>query len=388
MANPIIYDGTPGAISGSTPFGYYDNDLQFQNDGPRIANYCANKLGYPVMDVELDDVNFYQCFEDAVSIYAEELYQSKIKDNYLALEGSSTGSTLNNIVVSPNLQNTINISETYGAQAGVGGFVNWRSGSIELTANVQVYNLKDWASGSQGMAAGDRVVVQRVMYQATPAQNQYYDPYIGGSINYQGASENFGWASYSPGLNYMLFPVFWDIERIQEIEMSNYVRRAHATFEIIGDDIRIMPVPEYSGGHLWIYYAFASELSSLTGNSPYGTNKGLIANPALAPYANITYTQINQPGKQWIKEYTAALSSELLGLVRGKYSQVPVPGAEVVLNSTDLISRGQSMQTALREKLRQDLDDMTRRSQLERQQAENASLHDTLNNIPIPIYIG
>ena len=386
MANPIIYDGSPGPISGSTPFGFYDNDALFQGDGPKIANYCARRLGYPVLDVELDDINFYAAFEDAVSTYAEELYQSKIKDNYLTLEGASTASLLNNIVVSPNLGNLLNISTTYGSAAGVGGYVNWRTGSLELTQSVQVYDLQQWAL-DHGMASTDKIVLQRVMYQAPPAQNQYYDPYIGGSINYMGAAENFGWASYSPGLSYMLFPVFWDIARIQEIEMSNYVRRAHFTFEVIGSQLRIMPVPE-SNHYLWIQYSFLSDMMNLLTNSPYGSNQGLIANPGLAPYGNITYIQINQPGKQWIREYTLALAMEMLGNVRGKYNQVPVPGAEVTLNGADLVSRAQTLQQALREKLRQDFDDMTRKAQLERKQAENQSLNDTLGNIPLQIYIG
>ena len=80
MANPTIYDGSPGPISGSTPFGFYDNDTDYQNDGPKVANYCARKLGYPVLDVELNDLNIYACFEEAVSVYAEELYQLKIRN--------------------------------------------------------------------------------------------------------------------------------------------------------------------------------------------------------------------------------------------------------------------------------------------------------------------
>jgi len=387
MANPIIYTGTPGPISGSTPFGFYDNDPQFQIDGPKVANFCALKLGYPVMDVELQDLNLYSAFEEAVSVYAEELYQSKIKDNYLTLEGSSTGSLLNNIVVSPNLNNVINISTTYGAIAGVGGYTNWQTGSIELEHNVQLYDLQDWAI-SKGMASTDKIVIQRVMYTTPPAQNQYYDPYIGGSLNYQGAMENFGWASYSPGLSYMLFPVYWDAQRIQEIEMSNYVRRAHATFEIIGSKLRIMPVPEGEGHKLWIQYTYLSSMMNLLTNSPYGSNTDLIANPSLAPYGNITYLQINQPGKQWIREYAAALAMEMLGNVRGKYTQVPVPGAEVTLNGSDLVARAQTIMQALREKLRTDFDDMTRKAQLERKQSENQSLNDTLTNIPLMVYIG
>jgi hypothetical protein len=396
MANPVIYDGNPGPISGSTPFGYYDNDLQYQADGPKVANYCARKLGYPVLDVELDDLNIYACFEEAVSIYAEELYQLKIKDNYLTLEGQSTASLLNNTVVSPNLTNTINISETYGQVAGVGGFVNWKSGSLELTASLQNYDLYDWAVNTQGMAITDRLIVQRVMYQAPPAVYGYgygaYYPQLGGAGAWPG-----DWGGYGMGAgvglgggsnSVTLYPVFWDIQRVQELEMSNTVRLPNWSFELIGTMLRIMPIPLVNGRYVSIQYCFQSDLMSLTENSPYGANQGLVANPSQAPYGNITYTQINQPGKQWIKEYTAALTSELLGLVRGKYTTVNIPGSDVTLNYSDLISRGQTMTTALREKLRQDLEDMSRQAQLQRKQSENDSLQSTLLNIPLQVYVG
>jgi hypothetical protein len=396
MANPVIYDGSPGPISGSTPFGFYDNDLQFQADGPKVANYCARKLGYPVLDVELDDLNIYAAFEEAVSIYAEELYQLKIKDNYLTLEGQPTGSLLNNTVVSPNLTNLINISETYGQVAGVGGFVSWKSGSLMLTASVQSYDLYEWARQTQGMSADDRLIVQRVMYQAPPAIYGYgygaYYPQLGGAGAWPG-----DWGGYGMGAgvgvgggsnSVTLYPVFWDIQRIQELEMSNTVRLPNWSFELIGTMLRIMPVPMVGGRYVSIQYCFQSDLMSLTENSPYGANQGLVANPGLAPYGLITYAQINQPGKQWIKEYTAALTSEILGLIRGKYQQVAVPGSEVTLNYTDLISRGQTMQTTLREKLRQDLEDMSRQAQLQRKQSENDSLQNTLNNIPLQVYVG
>ncbi len=396
MSNPIIYDGSPGPISGSTPFGFYDNDIEFQSDGPKVANYCARKLGYPVLDVELDDVNIYACFEEAVSIYAEELYQLKIKDNYLTLEGQPTSSLLNTTVVSPNLTNLINISETYGQAAGVGGFVSWKSGSLYISASQQNYDLYNWAVTEQSMSVNDRLVVQRVMYQAPPAIYGYgygsYYPQLGGAGAWPG-----DWGGYGMGAgvgagggsnSVTLYPVYWDIQRIQELEMSNTVRLPAWSFELIGTNLRIMPMPMYSGRCISIQYAFQSDLMSLTENSPYGNNQGLVANPALAPYGLITYSDINQPGKQWIKEYTAALTSELLGLIRGKYTTVNIPGAETTLNFADLIARGQAMQNTLREKLRGDLEDMSRQAQLERKRSENDSLADTLNNIPIPIFIG
>ena len=388
MANPTIYDGTPIPISGSTPFGYYDLDTQFQSDGPKVANYCARKLGYPVMDVELQDVNFYTCFEEAVSVYSEELYQSKIKDNYLGLEGAPTGSQLNNTVIVPSLNSIVTIADNYGAQIGIGGTIEYYSGSLALTASIQVYDMQKWAVDNGHISSSDRLVIQEVSYKGNPAVNQFYDPFIGGSINYQGATENFGWSSYSPGLNFTLFPVYWDIQRIQEIEMSNTVRRSWFSFEVTNNKLTILPKPESNDMVIWIKYSKKSDFSDPTKNSPYGNNQTLVTNPSNVPYGTITYRQINQPGKQWIFEYTLALASELLGLIRGKYTQVPAPGSEVTLNGADLISKGQAQQQALRERLRQDFEDMSRRAQLERKQSENQSISSTLSEVPMMVYLG
>lgn len=388
MANRPIWPGSSSFQPGDTPFGFYDYDLQFASDADKVATYVVTKLGYPVMDVELVEKQLYACFEEAVAVYAEELYQSKIKDNYLSLEGVPTQSQLNDIVVAPSLQNIINISDTYGQAAGVGGLIEWYTASLQLKAGQQVYDLQAWGIEKGYIEPSDRMVIQRIFYQGVPAINQYYDPYIGGSINYQGATENFGWASYSPGLNFVLFPVYWDIQRIQEIEMSNYVRRSAYTFELINNKLRVFPKPEIDDAVLWLDYSKKSDLNNPILNSPYGANTGLVTNPSKAPYGNITYAQINQPGKQWIYEFCLALASEVLGLVRGKYTQVPIPGSEVTLNSGDLVAKGKEAQLALRDKLRLDFDDMSRRAQLERKQSEQASLSDTLKEIPLMIYIG
>ena len=78
-ATTPIWNGTGGPISGSTPFGFYDNDTVYQADGPKVANFCARKLGYPIMEVELQSGSFYACFEEAVSVYAEEVIYIRLK---------------------------------------------------------------------------------------------------------------------------------------------------------------------------------------------------------------------------------------------------------------------------------------------------------------------
>ena len=71
MASVTIWDGTATFTSGSsTPFGFYDNDNDFQIDATKVAKFCGTRLGFPLMDVELQDQNFFACFEEAVTTYA------------------------------------------------------------------------------------------------------------------------------------------------------------------------------------------------------------------------------------------------------------------------------------------------------------------------------
>jgi len=387
MANKAIYDGTPRPISGSTPFGYYDLDPQYQVDGPKVANFCARKLGWPIMDVELDDENLYTCFEQAVTTYGNELFLFKIRDNYLSLEGSNTGSALNNTVITPSLNSIITLAEAYGSEVGAGGFVNWYTGSLELAPYEQDYDLNAWAQASASLSPGDSIVIRRIFYEQTPAIVRYFDPYLGSGFNYQGMLETFGWGSYSPAVSYMMFPVYWDIERIQAIEMSDYVRRSQYSFELINNKLKIFPTPGANGGYLAFQYSKRSEASS-PAYGPYSGSKDLVTNMGNVPYQNPVYMQINAPGRYWIFEYASALAKEMLGLIRGKYTTVPIPGAEATLNQNDLLTDARAEKAALLEKLRGDLDETTRQKQLERKMAENEAVKSTFDNIPLQIYIG
>ena len=94
--NIEIWPGSSSFFPGRTPFGFYDYDYQFQQDADKVANYCAQRLGYPIEDVELQDIQFYAAFEEAVSTYSNEVFQYKIRENYISMEGASTTVSFNN----------------------------------------------------------------------------------------------------------------------------------------------------------------------------------------------------------------------------------------------------------------------------------------------------
>jgi hypothetical protein len=172
MANIPIYPGSSSFFPGQTPFGFYDNDYQFQQDADKVAKFCAQRLGWPIENVELQDVNFYTAFEEAVTVYGNELYAYRLRDNYLNLEGSLTSSNLNQAIITPSMANIIRISEQYGEEAGVGGNTNWYSGSVILTGSQQDYDLDVWAQ-EHGIS-GSNLEIKRVFYQGVPASADYY----------------------------------------------------------------------------------------------------------------------------------------------------------------------------------------------------------------------
>ena len=108
MANIPIWPGSSSFAPGDTPFGFYDNDIEFQMDADKFAVFAARRLGYPIVDIELQNLNFYAALEEAVTIYANELYGYKVRDNYLTLEGADASTMdIESSVVIPNLGNIL-----------------------------------------------------------------------------------------------------------------------------------------------------------------------------------------------------------------------------------------------------------------------------------------
>ena len=218
MANIAIWDGSSTFVTGSTPFGFYDTDTEFQTDADKVSKFCASRLGFPLMDVELDSGSFYTCFEEAVTTYGNEVFKYKIRENYLGYEGASTGSQVNNVVVEPTMNKIVQISKNYGSEAGVGGNVTKYSGSLQLSASVQNYDLNDWAV-SQSVEG--KIEIRKVLYEAPPAIQRYFDPYAGTGTGIQGMLDSFGFGSMSPGINFMLMPVSYDMSLLQAIEFND-----------------------------------------------------------------------------------------------------------------------------------------------------------------------
>ena len=381
MANSLIWTGTSTFTPGQTPFGFYDNDIDFQLEADKVARFCSQRLGYPLVDVELQSGSFYTAFEEAITIYGNELYAFKIRDNQLDLEGSSTELPLNNAIISPSFEPIVRLTKKYGTEAGSGGNIDWYQGSIAVSSSQQTYDLEAWAI-DQGITGS--IEIKRVFYQSPPAIVRYYDPYSGTGFGYQSLFDSFGFGAMSPAINYLMMPLNYDMATIQAIEMNDKIRRSNYSFELINNKLKLFPIPSVSSGSLYFEYIKTEDRLA---SSIDLVGSGSISNVSNAPFENPIYSEINSVGRKWIYEYTLAISKEMLGLVRGKYSNIPIPNAEVTLNQSDLLTQAANEKVALIERLRGYFDETSRQSLLERKAQESEYVNQELKNVPFTIYI-
>ena len=141
MAQESIWNGSSTFTTGSTPWGLYDTDSSFSTDADKFADWSARRLGYPIMSVELQSGSFYACFEEAISEYSAQVNQFNIKDNLLHLTGQVTGSNVTHKRITPTMGRTVFLSKQYGTEAGVGGDVDIKKGSISISGSQQEYDL-------------------------------------------------------------------------------------------------------------------------------------------------------------------------------------------------------------------------------------------------------
>jgi len=387
MAQELIYPGSSSFFPGQTPFGIYDDDYVFQEDAPKMALWCARRLGFPIQNVELQDENFYACFEESVSEYSAQVNQFNIRNDLYSLKGRDTGTNYSGKLVEGSiLPHLVQISDAYGTLVGVGGNTEIKKTKITLTEGQQVYDLDTLISAVS--ESGNRIDVSKVYFEATPAINRFFDPY---SVSGQGTLnliDEFGFGSYSPAAQFVLMPVFEDLLRIQHIEFNDQIRKSAHTFNIVDNKLTIFPRPTATTistkPNIYIDYFVRKDFIA---NST-SVKSNVVSDFSNAGYDFIQYTTINDVGKQWIRKYTLALVKELLGAIREKYSTIPIPGSEISLDGAALRSEAQTEKEALMTQLRETLEELSRKVQFENKANEAKQQQEMLQKVPLAIYIG
>ena len=376
--------------TGETPYGTYDADSTFRTDIVSVTKWCAKRLGFPVLQLEIPSGSIYACFEESVNEYSQHINNYNIK-NWMweqygeksRISGSlSTGSAN---PITPSIGPSIALSEKYGQLVGMDGNVDLKKGYITLSSSIQDYDLQDtWASVSE---SNRRIEVQRVFNHQPAAISRFYDPYAG-SFDQAQMLDNFGMGNVSPAISFILKPISYDLARANQIETSDIIRKSAYSFEIHNNNLRIFPRPQSGddGNKIYFEYYVKDDIQN-TNNANAGLQGG-VSDPSNVPYKFITYNSINQPGRQWIRKYTYALAKELLGIIRSKYSSMPIPDGEVTLDGEGLKTEGREEKLQLLEELKEFLESVSLTEKLKAEAEEANAQQEVLGKAPLHIYIG
>ena len=385
-----VYEDPSSFVSGQTPYGTYDADATFQTDVVSVTKWVAKRLGYPVLQLEIPSGSIYACFEESISEYSQHINNYNIK-NWMweqygeksRISGSLSTGSLNPIT--PSLGPSIGLSEKYGQLVNMEENFDLKKGYVTLSSSVQDYDLQGlWADVSE---SGQRIEVQRVFNHAPAAVSRFYDPYAG-SFDQRQLLDAFGFGNVSPAISFVLKPISYDLARANAIETSDLVRKSAYSFEIHNNKLRIFPEPldGDAGEKIWFEYYLKSDVRNTNNSNAEMT--GGVSDPSNVPYKFITYNSINASGRQWIRKYTAALAKELLGIIRSKYSAMPIPDGEVTLDGEGLKAEGREEKTQLLEELKEFLESVSLTEKLKAEAEEANAQQEVLAKAPLPIYIG
>ena len=379
----ISYDGNPTNPNGLTPFGIFDSEALFQTDGPKVANFVATRLGYPIMDVELQDVQIYTCLEESIIEYGKQINQFRIRDNMYSLMGTSTNEdfTQKNIIATP-LDQIVRMSAEYGTEALSGGNVELKRGGITASAETASYDLNAlWATPSE---SGNAIELRKIYHHGTPSISRYYDPFAATGMGITNLFAEFGFDGYSPAITFVMMPAYEDMLRVQAIEINDVIRKSIYTFTLSNNQLKISPVPLSTYPIFFDYYVANEKTGSAV---QVGTVNQFVSDASNVPLSHIQYANINSVGKVWIYKYTLALAKELLGLIRSKYQSVPIPNADIRMDGELLRREAVQEKQELVKELQETLQASGRFEQMKAQAEAAEHQGKILQKVPIPIYI-
>jgi hypothetical protein len=381
---PISFEERPINPYGLTPFGFYDDDADFQQEGPKVASFVARRLGYPVVEVELTHRQIYTAFEEAITTYSNQVNQFGARENMMALQGMSTSINITQRnVVSTSLPQLVKLSAQYGTEAESGGATSRKRAKIDARPNSQSYDIRNYVLPED---TGKAVEIRKVYHNMPPAIARYYDPFATTGLGLTNLMSEFGFDGYSPAVTFVMMPAYEDLLRIQAIEINDMIRKSQYSFTIANNIIHFTPLFK-NETPVWFEYLVVEDKMSGNAMLQSAEENAFVSDISNVPYDNIKYENINSIGRLWIYRYTLATAKELLGNIRAKYQEIPIPDASIRMDGELLRREAQQERDELIKELRETLEQTGHQAQMKKQMENSDAMQQIFKHVPIPIYI-
>ena len=293
-----------------TPFAFFDSDSQFQTEADSMVLFVKRKLGDDVLSVELTRKEIWACFEEACCEYSRLIHETKITSEMTNVLGNSKSTDLTNKYAKQTLEYLLRMSEPYATEAFVGGSYDATMGYFNLESGRQDYNiyteLKSVTSGSviyDSLPSGSKGKLKIVeIFHFEPLAAQTFLLNASNITNF--LATNFNYESYVNSTVFYVLPIFEDVLRRGMLESAFRVRRSNYSYEVLGSNLRIYPIPttDLQTGRLYVKVMPPHDPYNPTAYTDDSING--ISGPNNFPLGNLPFSTINQPGRQWVRQYT------------------------------------------------------------------------------------
>ena len=400
--------GSTTKVVAACPIGAYTESADFITGAVAQVAYTFKKLGGDVLDLEITEQNVYANYEEACLEYSYIVNTYQAKSILGSALGGTTGSFNHQGVIKHgeqlsgsnvelkypkfSFETSFRIGEAFATEAVVGGQNTIYSASFATIPDQQDYDLQsivktaaDDASNPFYNKVGDKRIKIRQVYYVSPRQMWRFYGYYGG-LNVVGDFHTYG--QYADDSTFQVIPAWHNKLQAVAYEDHLYTRTSHYSYEVINNQLRLYPTPDrVSPENIWFRFTISGGNDVWEDDHDSGQNG--INNMNTLPFENIPYERINSIGKQWIRRFALALSKETLGQVRGKFGgNVPIPGDNVSLNASDLLSQAATEQEKLREELKTILAEMTYDKLIETDKNMTENAKELIQDVPLKIFVG
>lgn len=395
--------GDPSDVSSSLAYGIYSTDAFYSGAADQVS-YVYGKLGGNILDIEIETANVYKAYEEACLEYSYLLNTHQAKNVLSDMLGGATGSFdedgeftsyRSDTSIRPNLKfprftlaYSAHVASSVGSQAKMGGHERVYSASFDITVDTQDYDLQSIIAAKttpidfSSLVDNSKILIEKVYYRNPNSSWRFY----GGGVSSSSSKFN-TWGQYGADSTFEVAPVWQQELYASAYENALKVRGSHYSYELKNNRLRLFPIPRtLHPEKMWVDFRLSNESYEEEADRKYGADG--INNINALPFPNIPYQNINSIGKHWIRRFCLALCKETLGQVRSKLGAVPIPGNDVTLNGSALLSEGQAEQEKLREELKSVFDELTYGKLAEGDQQMQASTEEVLKRVPHGIYTG
>ena len=318
----------------------------------KIYKQAKHRLGAPIRKIQLEEEQMDSLLEIATEDYVEYIQNYITEHQWPALISLDiTEADLTRAFITRGqdfvTQYTYSYSKIVGLGAGEGGFV-LKKDYVELKRNVQIYEIP-----------ANREINEVLWFTPSTIDQSIIDPFIGVWSN------NFGGEYIGLG-SYYIMPAFDILMRASDRNLKNRLIKSELIYKVTNAPdgkkfLHLMNTPGsnfdfrgslFAQGKVWYWYY------DINGNKDecLQKNKDIIKSPADVPFDNMSFDDLNEPSKVWVRRYFIALAKETLGRVRGTFGgKIPVPDANMEIEYQSLLSEGKDEMITLKKELEERL---------------------------------